>query len=273
MSSRYRTRRFAKGSRRGFSSSPHAGIRPRRLRFELLEDRRVLSGVAPQVELFSVSPALFVENQGQWADETVRFLHNGNGANVAMTDSGPVFQVVRRELIDDGAEHDHGGLESDGDSLPDGWPGGFPGSRPDQFDPDRYRTETLVFSASFVGAAQVQPVGLQPSETTFNYFVGDQANWRSDVPAYEIVAYEGLYDGIDLHTWGLRSSLEVRIPRRPRCRLVADRRALRRDRRAVISRRRFPADRSGRRLGHSDGRRAVYLPDDRWARGRGRRAV
>jgi hypothetical protein len=208
MSRRFRVRRFAQGSRRGFSSSPHAGIRPRRLRFELLEDRRVLSGVAPQVELFSVSPALFVENQGQWADESVRFLHNGNGANVAMTDSGPVFQVVRRELIDDSAEHDHGGLKSDEDLPSDGWPGGFRGSGLDRFDPDRYRTETLVFSASFVGAVQTQPVGLQPSETRFNYFVGDEANWRSDVPAYEIVAYEGLYDGIDLHTWGLRSSLK-----------------------------------------------------------------
>jgi hypothetical protein len=73
---------------------------------------------------------------------------------------------------------------------------------------DQYRTETLTFAASFVGAAQVAPVGLQQSETIFNYFVGDQANWRSEVPSYEIVAYEDLYDGIDLHTWGLRSSLK-----------------------------------------------------------------
>jgi hypothetical protein len=173
-----------------------------------LEDRRVLSVASPQIELFSTSPALFVQNQGQWADESVRFLHNGNGVNVAMTDTGPVFQVVRREVIEDDSGYDEGVFDPDADFPGDGWPGSFPGGRPVPFDVDQYRTETLTFAASFVGAAQVAPVGLQQSETIFNYFVGDQANWRSEVPSYEIVAYEDLYDGIDLHTWGLRSSLK-----------------------------------------------------------------
>jgi len=45
-------------------------------------------------ELFSVSPALFAENQGQWAEESVRFVHDGAGANIAMTDTGPVLQLT-----------------------------------------------------------------------------------------------------------------------------------------------------------------------------------
>lgn len=61
--------------------NPRRQIRHRRLVAEPLEDRRVLSGVSPQIELFGVSPALFVENQSQWADSSVRFLHQGNGAN------------------------------------------------------------------------------------------------------------------------------------------------------------------------------------------------
>ena len=48
-----------------------------RLGVETLEDRRMLSVASPTLELFSTSPALFVENQGQWADESVRFLHQG----------------------------------------------------------------------------------------------------------------------------------------------------------------------------------------------------
>ncbi len=48
-----------------------------RLLCEPLEDRRVLSIVTPAAGLFGVSPALFVENQGQWADQTVRFLTPG----------------------------------------------------------------------------------------------------------------------------------------------------------------------------------------------------
>src|SRR5574340_110042 len=71
----------------------------RRLRVEALEDRRLLSvGTTDQaMELFRISPALFVENQGQWADESVRYLHQGDDASVAMTDTGPVFQLTRRD--------------------------------------------------------------------------------------------------------------------------------------------------------------------------------
>jgi len=62
-------------------------------RFDPLEPRLLLEGAAQgqALELFSVSPALFVENQGQWADPSVRYVHSGNGANVAMTDAGVLF--------------------------------------------------------------------------------------------------------------------------------------------------------------------------------------
>jgi hypothetical protein len=44
-------------------------------------------------------------------------------------------------------------------------------------------------------------VGLDPSEAVFNYFIGDRSQWREGVAPYAVVAYEGLYDGIDLQTW------------------------------------------------------------------------
>jgi hypothetical protein len=52
---------------------------------ETPEPRLLLDAAAREqaLELFSVSPALFVQNQGQWADPSVRFVHNGSGANVA----------------------------------------------------------------------------------------------------------------------------------------------------------------------------------------------
>jgi len=163
--------------------------------FEALEARLLLDGLTEDqaIELFSVSPALFVENQGQWTDESVRYVHQGNGANVAMTDSGPVFQVFRQEPREgtDGAPGD----------LTDPLDG-------DRFDPDDYDTEMLQFSAAFVGASTVSPVGLEPSATVFNYLLGEQENWRSQVPAYEVVAYEGLYEGVDLYAWGQRDSLK-----------------------------------------------------------------
>ena len=49
---------------------------------ETLGPRLLLDAAAHEQahELFSVSPALFVENQGQWADPSVRFVHQGSCA-------------------------------------------------------------------------------------------------------------------------------------------------------------------------------------------------
>ena len=63
-------------------------------------------------------------------------------------------------------------------------------------------------SVSFDGANQVAPVGLEQAQARFNYLRGPQENWHSGVPSYEVVAYQGLYDGIDLRTWGQRDSLK-----------------------------------------------------------------
>ncbi len=137
---------------------------------EQLESRILLSASEPAIELFELSPALFAENQGQWEDQSVRYVFQGSGATVLHTDSGPVFHLFRAE--------------------------------------EPQAIESTSFSVHFDGARAVIPVGLEESETYFNYFMGDQSNWRSNVPAYEIVAYEGLYEGIDLHTWGRRNSLK-----------------------------------------------------------------
>ena len=66
---------------------------------ELLEDRRLMSIDSSPAQFLAISPSLFVENQGQWADASIRFLHQGDGANVALTDAGPVFEVFRQRPI------------------------------------------------------------------------------------------------------------------------------------------------------------------------------
>ncbi len=120
-------------------------------------------------ELFDVSPALFVENQGQWSDSSVRYVHDGNRVDVAATGQGIVFQVARTQTAD---------------------------------------AEVLRFSASFVGAHEVLPVGSERSPSAVNYFVGGPSLWRQNVPAYEQVVYESLYDGVDLYVQGLGSHLK-----------------------------------------------------------------
>jgi len=190
---RPRARRAPPASARSLSSRQVGPFGGRRLRVEPLEVRCLLSVAAPQVALWSTSPALFVENVGQWEDEAVRFVHQGDGANVLHTDAGPVIELFERV-----ATRPDGAAES-GDPVE-------PLARRSGAENVGARTDRVA--VSFDGANRVTPIGLQPAQTEFSFFVGDPSQWRSRVPSYEIVAYENLYDGIDLHTWGQRDSLK-----------------------------------------------------------------
>ncbi|KKK68585.1 hypothetical protein LCGC14_2942580, partial [marine sediment metagenome] len=119
------------------------------------------------------------------ADESVRYVFSGSAANVLHTDSGPVIQLFRREA----AEPDDPFAPPHEDPAPD-------------------TVELAEVFVSFDGANAARPVGVGRAETVYNYFVGDEADWRTNVPAYQRIVYPGLYDGIDLHTWGRRNSLK-----------------------------------------------------------------
>src|SRR5574340_659339 len=160
----------------------------KRLRFEPLEDRRLLDG-APQdpIELLQISPPLFAENLGQWSDTSVRYALHGPAANVLMTDTGPVFQLLHTEPSDAGAE---------------------PIDPAIPFPIEPSVTQCAEFSVAFDGANAVAPVGVDQAETVYNYFLGDQSNWHANVPTFQKVAYSGLYNGIDLLTSGTGDGLK-----------------------------------------------------------------
>jgi hypothetical protein len=156
----------------------------------------------PTIQLFDASPALFAENQGQLAEPTVRYIYQGDGANVAMTDAGPVFQVFQQPATTTPSA-------SSGPAQP-AWPPGLTGTvGADPLAPaatPAFQSET--FSVNFPGANLVAPTGTDQAATVYNYLVGDQSQWHSNVPTYQKVAYDGLYAGIDLVTWGQRDSLK-----------------------------------------------------------------
>src|SRR5436309_2024092 len=66
-------------------------------------ERRLLLAVGTNTastraaDVLNTSPAVFVENDGQWADPTVRFIQQGKGANIALTDTGATFQLFRED--------------------------------------------------------------------------------------------------------------------------------------------------------------------------------
>ena len=116
------------------------------------------------------------------------------GANVLITDAGLLFQVFGQEP---GADGDGLAGAEDTFGLPDG-----------RFATEQAAMRSAEFSVAFDGANAVDPVGLDPSASVFNYLLGDPADWRTNVPSYETVAYPGLYAGIDLYTWGRRDGLK-----------------------------------------------------------------
>ena len=107
------------------------------------------------------------------------------------TQTGPAIQLFRQENP----------TQTDPSSPPSD-----PFSRLTETDPPV--VNSTQFSVHFAGANLVEPVGLDQAATVYNYFVGDQSNWRSGVPTFQKVGYMGLYDGIDLYTRGRRDSLK-----------------------------------------------------------------
>lgn len=112
----------------------------------------------------------FIVNDGQWADPTIRYALPSPNGNIFMTDSGPVFQLLQ--------------TQKDGTRLSES------------------------FFVTFDGSNTVRPTGVSKGDGVYNFFIGDSSTWRTNVAGYDEIAYEGIYDGVDLHTWGRSQSLK-----------------------------------------------------------------
>ena len=144
-------------------------------------DKMVEAELVPK--LYSAAPAAFIENVGQIAEPTVRYVFRGSGANIFHTTKGPVFQLLEpeRPVRETGRHIDKRGIIR----------------------------RTCSVSMRFIGAKAVRPIGCNKQETKVNYFIGDDPNkWHTDVSTYSEVVYPQLYEGISLHTFGRRSHLK-----------------------------------------------------------------
>jgi len=66
--------------------------------------------------------------------------------------------------------------------------------------------QDVLVRATFANANRAEPVATGPLPYSTNFLVGrSPAHWRTNVPSYRGVAYEGLYDGIDLAFTGTSS--------------------------------------------------------------------
>ena len=140
------------------------------------------SDAATQVrmsEAYGKLPLSFEANQGQ-TDAQVNFLSRGSGYTLFLTATEAVLSL--RESA----------APSSGEAR------------------DTQVTTGTVLRMQLIGANPAPAVaGLERLPGQVNYFIGhDPARWRSNVPLYGKVKYEGVYPGIDLVYYGNQRQLE-----------------------------------------------------------------
>ena len=137
------------------------------------------------LENYGKLPLSFEANQGQ-TDSRVKFLSRGSGYTLFLTSDEAVFSLR--------------GSKADGEAMPAS-PLLQPTVLPAANAVLRMKLVKSSPSAKVIGADEL------PGKS--NYFIGNDAKkWRSNVPTYGKVKYEGIYSGIDLIYYGNQQQLE-----------------------------------------------------------------
>jgi len=163
----------------------------------LLPENTALAGLQPDparrgqiVEGYGKLPLSFEANHGQ-TDAKVKFLSRGSGYTLFLTGDAAVFSLLRTSS--------QGSVASQ------------------QLLPGRQLRPSVPVSAkgavlrmSLVKANQPGKVtGEDQLPGTSNYFIGNNPKkWRTNVPTYAKVKYEGIYSGVDLLYYGNQRQLE-----------------------------------------------------------------
>src|SRR5438876_7190200 len=130
-------------------------------------------------------PLYFEANQGQ-TDPQVRFLARGGGQTLFLTSTEAVLVLTKADSQAQGPQ------------------------RPLIIPVAARAGRQAVLRMAFAGASpQPRIAGQRELAGKVNYFIGnDPAKWRTNVPTYAAVRYEGLYPGIDLVYYGNNRELE-----------------------------------------------------------------
>ena len=162
------------------------------------------------VESYGRLPLSFEANQGQ-TDAQVKFLSRASGYTLFLTGDEAVLTLTgpnRRMSSLDGNTADRPRLVP-GNRLSD-----RAGSqKPDATSGAAHRESTLRNCALRMKLHNANPAakisGMDELAGTSNYFTGnDPAKWRTNVPTYAKVKYEGIYSGVDLVYYGNQRQLE-----------------------------------------------------------------
>ena len=204
------------------------------------------------LDAFRNMPLYFIENKGQM-DERVKFYIKGNDHTVFFTDSGMVLNIVKgrgerpfaptnavrtascgkdeennsvarpHALRRDGGSdalrhHSIETLFKDSERQPLHYHaerGNEQMVKPASYEEDNCTTEGVALKFSF-GGANAKPTGMKETKGKVNYFIGnDQKKWKTGIGTYSEVAYNDLYDGIDLIYKGEQGRLKYDLVVKP----------------------------------------------------------
>jgi hypothetical protein len=146
-------------------------------------------------ESYGKLPLSFEANQGQ-ADSRVKFLTRTGAYSMFLTGDEAVL-VLRK------------GKAKDKDKFPvETRLATSPAKANSAPTPERATESVLRMKLRNANAA-AKVTGIDELAGTSNYFIGnDPAKWRTNVPTYSKVKYEGIYSGIDLVFYGNQQQLE-----------------------------------------------------------------
>jgi hypothetical protein len=145
------------------------------------------------VKRYGELPLYFEANSGQTASQ-VKFLSRGPGYGLFLTPTSAVLSLAKPHRNSNGKKQ-----------MAHGEPGVASGiARHVSSTADHGQRTTDVVEMRLVGAntrAKVRGEDELPGRS--NYFIGnDPKKWRTNVPAYAKVKYEGVYPGVDLIYYG-----------------------------------------------------------------------
>ena len=111
----------------------------------------------------------FVENKGQ-ANDYVKYYANTFAGTVIVGDSGLEYSLLKKL----------------NDSSYDG----------------------IVFSEKFKNTNNFNPMGKTQHESKVNYFIGEQKNWKTNIPTFESVSSQNLWNGISVEFRAYNNNVE-----------------------------------------------------------------
>ena len=171
-------------------------------------------------EAYGNLPLRFEVNEGQ-SDSRVRFISRGNGYSLFLTPTESVLTVNAGMNCGKSAGHNPGPVAAYALVRPDaqcatageqGSAGQLGATAPARAGnvAKSLTGQSAVLRMKLLDANQApQAKGLGKLPGTSNYFIGnDPKHWRTNVPNYAKVKFEGVYPGVDLVYYGNQQQLE-----------------------------------------------------------------